>query len=189
MIRRAGWLLAGLLAMAAPAGAQTLRGTGTPANLPKLTVTSPDFAPGSPMPRAVAYPPCGGADAAPEIRWSGAPAGTKSFVLTLFDPDAPTGVGFWHWVLMDIPPGAHAAGGAAGIPTGAIGGMTDHGKPGYQGPCPPAGDHPHHYRFTVRALDIPAVPNASADTTGAAATFEMRGHILAEGTLVGTYAR
>jgi phosphatidylethanolamine-binding protein (PEBP) family uncharacterized protein len=67
--------------------------------------------------------------------------------------------------------------------------MTDHGLPGYQGPCPPVGDFPHHYIFTVSALDIPALPGMTPDSTGAFVAFSLRGHVIAQGSVIGTFAR
>jgi Raf kinase inhibitor-like YbhB/YbcL family protein len=172
-----------------PAIAHTLRQPGTPTDLPKLHVTSTTFANGARQPRSVAFAACGGDNISPDLHWTGAPAGTKSFVVTEFDRDAPTGVGFWHWVVADIPASATGIAAGGSFPAGAIAGMTDHGLPGYQGPCPPVGDKPHHYTFTVSALDIPAVPGMTPDATGAFVTFSIRGHIIAQGSYMGTYAR
>jgi Raf kinase inhibitor-like YbhB/YbcL family protein len=171
------------------ANAQTLRQPGTPANLPKLTVTSHAFANGAAQPKNAGFAACGGSNTSPDLSWSGAPANTKSFVITEFDPDAPTGVGFWHWTVVNIPASVTSLAAGAALPSGAIAGLTDYGLAGYQGPCPPVGDGPHHYKFTVSALDIPVVEGVTAGATGAYVTFSIRGHILAQGTYVGTYAR
>jgi len=100
---------------------------------------------------------CAGHNKSPHLKWSGAPAGTKSFAITCYDPDAPTGSGFWHWLVVniaaDISELAEGAGSAGGRPpAGALQTRTDFGAPGYGGPCPPAGDHPHRYLFTVFAV-------------------------------------
>jgi Raf kinase inhibitor-like YbhB/YbcL family protein len=183
-------LAAGLAAtFSTTAIAQTLRPTGTPENLPKIHITSATFANGARQPKSVAFAACGGGNISPDLHWTGAPAGTKSFVVTEFDRDAPTGVGFWHWVVADIPPSVTGIEAGGSFPSGAIAGMTDHGLSGYQGPCPPVGDIPHHYLFTVSALDIPAVPGMTTDSTGAFVAFSLRGHIIAQGRYVGTYAR
>ena len=101
---------------------------------------------------------CQGANISPALQWKGAPAGTKSFALTVYDPDAPTGSGWWHWVVFNIPASVSALAKGAGdpqaalAPTGSIQSRTDFGKPGYGGPCPPAGDKPHRYQITLYAL-------------------------------------
>ena len=116
---------------------------------------------------------CSGGNVSPALAWSDAPPGTKSFALTLFDPDAPTGSGWWHWVMFDIPatvtqlPAGAVAGAAA--PRGAMQTSTDFGKPGFGGPCPPAGDKPHRYIFTLYALKVEklgADPAATAAMIG-----------------------
>src|ERR1700744_5534626 len=99
-----------------------------------------------------------GGNKSPQLSWSGAPAGTKSFALICFDPDAPTGSGFWHWVVVDIPASVTELALDAGnlisgkMPAGALMTRTELGNSGYLGPCPPPGDHPHRYLFTVFAV-------------------------------------
>jgi Raf kinase inhibitor-like YbhB/YbcL family protein len=139
-----------------------------PAMADPFTLTSPDIAPGPTIPSTFVY--CGGANVSPALSWSGAPKGTKSFVLTVYDPDAPTGSGFWHWVMYDIPASVDGLARGAGVPgkqpAGAVQGATDYGAPGYGGPCPPEGDPPHHYVFTLYAvktdkLDVSGNPTAA----------------------------
>ena len=118
---------------------------------------------------------CVGGNASPALSWSGTPAGTKSLVITVYDPDAPTGSGWWHWVVTDIPAAVTAlprgAGDPAGtgLPTGAKQGRTDFGTASYGGPCPPQEDAPHRYVFTVHALSVahlPIDPQVSAAMVG-----------------------
>lgn len=109
---------------------------------------------------------CTGANQAPDLEWSGAPAATKSYAITMFDKDASTGSGFWHMVDWDIPAATTSFTGT--LPAGAVEGTNDDGDPGYMGPCPPAGDIPHHYQIKVLALDtpslgVPTVPPALAN--------------------------
>ena len=100
---------------------------------------------------------CTGKNISPALKWKDAPAGTKSFAVTVYDPDAPTGSGWWHWTLFNIPAGTkEIATGASQdtgkLPEGSVEGRTDFGKSGFGGACPPVGDKPHRYIFTVHAL-------------------------------------
>jgi Raf kinase inhibitor-like YbhB/YbcL family protein len=137
---------------------------------------------------------CGGGNRSPHLRWEGAPPDTKSFALTCFDPDAPTGSGFWHWVVVNIPSGVTelpaGAGNPAGgkLPAGALEVRTDFGKPGYGGPCPPEGDHPHRYLFTVHAVSMDRLP-VTADTAAAVVGFYLHFNTLAKASLMGLYKR
>jgi hypothetical protein len=121
---------------------------------------SPDVAPGSTLTKAQVFSGfgCTGDNISPALAWSKAPAGTKSFAVTVYDPDAPTGSGWWHWVVYDIPAGAtgldKGIGKGAQLPAGAKQGRTDFGAPGFGGACPPPGDKPHRYHFTVYALKV-----------------------------------
>lgn len=136
----------------------------------------------------------GGQNVSPDLAWSGAPEGTQSYALTMYDPDAPTGSGWWHWVVYDIPAsatglvmGAGAAGGAA-LPAGAKLGRTDFGTAEYGGAAPPPGHRPHRYIFTLYALntgklDVP--PDASAAMVG----FSIHFAKLAQAQLTATYER
>ena len=136
---------------------------------------------------------CAGGNLSPQLSWSGAPEGTKSFALTCFDPDAPTGSGFWHWVAVNIPAdvtslvlGAGSADGS--MPAGALQTRTDFGAPGYGGPCPPEGDHPHRYLFSLHAVGLDSLP-VEADTSAAVVGFMLNFNTLAKATLMGLYKR
>ncbi len=136
---------------------------------------------------------CAGGNVSPQLSWSGAPAGTKSFAVTCFDPDAPTGSGFWHWVVVNIPPDitsleAGAGGPGGSLPAAALQVRTDFGAPGYGGPCPPEGDHPHRYLFTVFAVGMEELP-VTADTAAAVVGFNLNFNTLAKASLMGLYKR
>src|SRR5947208_13289781 len=126
-----------------------------------FTLTSPDVHQGQTIPSANVFNGmgCTGQNVSPALGWSGAPAGTKSFAVTIYDPDAPTGSGWWHWVVYNLPASVTKLAAGAGdpkknlLPPGAAQGNTDFGSPGFGGACPPPGDKPHHYHFTVFALD------------------------------------
>jgi Raf kinase inhibitor-like YbhB/YbcL family protein len=140
---------------------------GLPAGLPHFSVTSTDLVAGKPIPAR--FWGCTSAGVSPELSWAGAPAGTKSYVVTMFDPDAPTGSGFWHWVAWDIPATTTSLPTGATLPPGAISGENDGGTVGYTGPCPPAGDRTHHYEITVVAVGVPSLglpPSAHAAVVG-----------------------
>jgi len=131
---------------------------------------------------------CGGDDASPRVQWSHAPPGTRSFALTVFDPDANHGAGWWHWVVVDLPASSSGIGENAPLPPGTHALRNDFGVPGWGGPCPPAGDPPHHYVFTLYALDVPHV-SLSPDARPAQALAAFRGHVLAKATMTFLYGR
>ena len=160
-----------------------------------MTLTSPDIEPGAPISdeQAVNAFGCPGKNVSPALSWSGAPADAKSFALTLFDPDAPGG-GFWHWAIFNIPAdvsslpkGAGDPRGAA-APKGATQSRSDFGAPGYGGPCPPKGDKPHRYQFTVYAVDVDKL-DADERASAAAVGRALKLHTLAKATLIGLYGR
>jgi Raf kinase inhibitor-like YbhB/YbcL family protein len=124
---------------------------------PSFEVVSDDIADGQPMDKRFAHDSVGGDNVSPHLRWSGFPAETRGFVVTCLDPDAPTGSGFWHWVLVGLPADTTqlptGAGAPAGLPAGAFHVRTDAGDAAYTGAFPPGGDRPHRYVFTVHAVD------------------------------------
>jgi Raf kinase inhibitor-like YbhB/YbcL family protein len=137
---------------------------------------------------------CSGKNISPALSWSGAPAGTKSFAVTVYDPDAPTGSGWWHWVVFNIPASAtqlpEGAGSAdgKGLPAGSQQGRTDFGAPGFGGACPPPGDKPHRYVFTVFALKTDKL-EVPADGTAALVGFMINANKLGEAKFMARYGR
>ncbi len=165
-----------------------------PASAADLKLTSPEIKPGGKINAEQVFNGfgCTGSNISPALKWSGAPATTKSFALTVYDPDAPTGSGFWHWVVFNIPATANSLPKNAGdlksnlAPQGAIQSRTDFGVPGWGGPCPPQGDKPHRYIFTIFAVDVDKL-DATADASAAFVGFNLHFHTLAKGTLTGKY--
>lgn len=161
-----------------------------------FTVTSKDIHDGGTVPMAQVFNAdgCTGSNISPQLSWSGAPAGTKSFAVTMFDPDAPTGSGWWHWTVFNIPADVHSladnagAAGGGGLPPGAVQGRDDFGFSHYGGPCPPVGDKPHHYVITVYAVKVAKLP-LNAASSGALVGFELHFNTLAKARLVGRYGR
>jgi Raf kinase inhibitor-like YbhB/YbcL family protein len=161
----------------------------------KLALVSPDVGQGKTLSEDQVFNGfgCKGKNISPELHWSGAPEGTKSFALMVHDPDAPTGSGFWHWVVYNIPadvdhlPAEAGDPKKPGLPKGAVQGRTDFGTPGYGGPCPPPGK-PHHYHFKLFALKVPKL-EVPADATAAMIGFNVNANKLAETDLVGLYGR
>lgn len=155
-----------------------------------LEVTSPDIAPGATLSKAQVYSECDGDNVSPALSWSGAPAATKSFAVTAFDPDAPGG-GWWHWIVYNIPAEASSlarGAGAGALPAGARMGRNDFGKSAYGGACPPPGSGAHHYRFTVWALGTAVLPVDGA-TEGQVIGPYLAAHALASATLMAMYER
>lgn len=158
--------------------------------MPEITVRSQQFEDSQPMPRSAAHESVGGQNRSPQLEWSGVPAGTKSLALTCWDPDAPTTVGFTHWVRVGMPTSLEELTEGAGSEDGEWeDGITDWGEQGYGGMAPPGGDPPHHYQFTVYALDAEAKElGLDGHSTYAKLRFLIRGHVVASGTLTGTFA-
>jgi Raf kinase inhibitor-like YbhB/YbcL family protein len=170
-----------------------LAAVATPA-LAEFTVSSPDVKSGSPMARAQLLGACNGQNVSPALNWAGEPAGTLSFAVMMIDTDAPASGGFWHWSMFNIPASVHGLAAGAGsdgskdLPAGAVQGRTGFGFSHYGGPCPPAGDHAHHYEITVYALKAAWLP---LDDTAAGARVESSLEIntLATAKIVGRYGR
>jgi Raf kinase inhibitor-like YbhB/YbcL family protein len=177
---RCAWL--GLCLALAPAAAFGARG---------FTLDSPTLSEGARMPIANVYTRCGGGNVSPALEWHHPPADTKSFAVTMYDPDAPGG--FWHWIIYEIPVGAHGLNANAGAPrSGNAPGdaaqlPNDFGDHGYSGPCPPSGT-PHHYVITVYALDVPEL-GLAAHVSRKIALAGIEKHTLAKATLTVVWDR
>ena len=161
---------------------------------PRFAVTSTDIADGQPLslPQVSGVFGAGGEDVSPQLSWSGFPAATKSFAVTCFDPDAPTGSGFWHWAVADVPADVTELPTGAGspdspdLPAAAITLRGDAGAARYIGGAPPAGHGPHRYVFAVHAVDVDTL-GIDADATPAFLGFNLFGHTLARAVIVPTY--
>lgn len=131
---------------------------------------------------------CEGGNVSPVLTWKNAPQGTKSFAVTAYDPDAPTGSGWWHWVVFNLPADTTSLPQGAGnpaagkLPNGAVQGRTDFGAPGWGGPCPPKGDKPHRFIFTVHALKTEKL-DVGADASAAMVGFMLKMNTLATAKL------
>lgn len=158
-----------------------------------FTVTTPDFADGGTIGMAQVHTRCQGQNRSPALAWSGEPAGTQSFGVTMYDPDAPAPGGWWHWTVFNIPAGVHglAANAGAGtpglLPAGAGEGRNDFGFSHYGGPCPPPGA-PHRYEITVYALKTARLP-LGPDSPGARVAAALRANALATARITGLYGR
>jgi hypothetical protein len=150
--------------------------------VPAFTLESPDFAEGERLPD---WSRADGENRAPTLRWSGAPEGTKSFVVTLFDPDAPTGSGFWHFAAYDLPASTTELPSGAPLPEAAKVLKNEVGQRAYMGAAPPPGDGAHRYFFTVSALSVDHL-ELSDDATPAVLGFTLRASLLGRAQLMGT---
>jgi Raf kinase inhibitor-like YbhB/YbcL family protein len=199
-MRRTGRIAGGGLGAAALA-TTALLAAQSPAKAPaegaagKFTLASTDISPGGTIANQQVFNGfgCSGGNVSPALTWSNPPAGTKSFALLMHDPDAPTGSGWWHWVVYNIPATQSSLPAGAGdpqkklLPAGAVQGRSDFGTPGYGGPCPPPGA-PHHYYLRLYALKD-AKLDVPADATAAYIGFTVRAHSLAKAELMGLYGR
>lgn len=150
-----------------------------------FVLTSATFKGNSTMPLSTVYTQCGGSNMSPQLEWRGAPAGTKSFALIVHDPDAPRPGGWYHWIVYNLLPTAHELPSGVKLSPSQLG-RTDFGEEAYGGPCPPPGK-PHHYNFTLYALDVPNIPQRHL--TGPQLESAIANHVLAKTTLTGLYGR
>jgi Raf kinase inhibitor-like YbhB/YbcL family protein len=164
--------------------------------VPSFELTSRDVTDGQSLGAGQLFNGMGltGGNLSPHLAWSGFPPETQSFAVTVYDPDAPTGSGFWHWVLFDIPadvtelPTGAGSGDMAGLPAGAIHARSDFGSRDFGGAAPPEGDPPHRYVIAVHALDVPKL-GPDADASPAFVGFNLRFHTIARAVIVPVFAR
>ena len=161
-----------------------------------FTLSSPDIKAGGMIPKSFEFNGfgCSGDNKSPALKWSGAPKGTKSFAVTVYDPDAPTGSGWWHWMVIDIPATvselAAGAGSADGgmLPKGAMQNRIDYGVHAWGGVCPPQGDKPHRYVFSVHALKTEKL-DVPADATAALTGYMINANALGKASFTARYGR
>jgi Raf kinase inhibitor-like YbhB/YbcL family protein len=155
--------------------------------VPSFTLTSTDVTDGQPLDEIFAHPSVGGKNLSPQLAWSDFPEGSRGFVVTCFDPDAPTGSGFWHWSLVNLPASVtELERGADPLPEGAFCVRNDYGDQNYGGAAPPPGDRPHRYVFAVHALDVDRL-EVGPDATPAYVGFNLAFHTLARATIRPTF--
>jgi len=161
-----------------------------------LSLASPDLKPGGRMPEEQVFSGfgCTGGNRSPALSWDGVPKGSKSLAVTLYDPDAPTGSGWWHWLIFNIDPKIKGLQKGAGdpkqqsAPKGSIQSRTDFGQAGYGGACPPTGDKPHRYHFTLWALKTERIP-LDKEASGAMLGFYLNQNVIEKETLTVFYSR
>ncbi|WP_082678000.1 YbhB/YbcL family Raf kinase inhibitor-like protein [Leucobacter chromiiresistens] len=162
--------------------------------VPSFSLRSTDIQDGEPLPAEQFAAAAGGSNRSPQLSWEGFPDGTRSFAVTCFDPDAPTGSGFWHWAVANLPlstrelaAGAGEAGASGGelLPAGALTLPNERRQRAYAGAAPPRGTGVHHYWFVVHALDVDHV-DVDPDATPAVLGFTMRDAVLARAIIVAT---
>jgi Raf kinase inhibitor-like YbhB/YbcL family protein len=161
-----------------------------------LTLSSKDIAEGEFMSKAQEFNGfgCSGSDLSPHLKWSNAPEGTKSFAITAYDPDAPTGSGWWHWQIVNIPVTVMEIPTGAGntktnnAPTGSTQTKNDYGNQGFGGACPPEGHGVHRYRFTLHALSVEKL-DLPKDASGALAGYMINSHTIESTTIESLYKR
>lgn len=161
-------------------------------DVPGFTLTVSGVDPGQPLPADQVHDSSGGRNISPALSWSGAPDGTGSYVVTCYDPDAPTPSGFWHWVAVNLPADVtslaeNAGASDADLPGDAFHVRNDYSQQQYDGAAPPPGDRPHRYYFVVHAVDVPAL-EVDAGTSPAVVSFNLVFHTLARAIVVGTHA-
>lgn len=167
------------------------------ASLPTMAfeLSSPQLRDGQAMSKAQEFNGfgCDGGNVSPALAWKNAPAGTQSYAVTVYDPDAPTGSGWWHWLVFNLPATTQGLPASAGndatlLPAGAMQSRTDFGQPGFGGACPPPGHGKHRYIFTVHALKVPHL-DLPADASPALVGYMLWANGLGKASFTATYQR
>ena len=173
-----------------------LAGLSTSTYAAGFKLSSPEIKANSTIPKSFEFNGfgCSGENKSPALKWGGAPKDTKSFAVTVYDPDAPTGSGWWHWMVINIPADVTELAAGAGVansttlPKGAVQNRIDFGVAAWGGTCPPQGDKPHHYIFTVYALKADKL-DVPADATAALTGFMIHANALGKASFTATYGR
>ncbi len=131
---------------------------------------------------------CEGGNISPQLSWRGVPEGAKSLAITVYDPDAPTGSGWWHWVAFNIPVDTKSIDTGAAMPIGTIESRTDFGSTGFGGACPPEGNEPHNYIFTIYALDVEKL-DLDENASGAMVGYFLNAHLIEKASITAKYGR
>ena len=159
-------------------------------------LSSPEIKANSTIPKSFEFNGfgCSGENKSPILKWSGAPKNTKSFAVTVYDPDAPTGSGWWHWLVTNIPVDVTELASNAGainsttLPKDAVQGRADYGMAAWGGTCPPQGDKPHHFIFTVYALKVDKL-GIPSDATAALTGYMIHANMIDKASFTATYSR
>jgi Raf kinase inhibitor-like YbhB/YbcL family protein len=170
--------------------------TATNVNAGTFTLSSPTIKPDSFLSKEQVLDGfgCSGKNQSPALKWENTPEGTKSFAITVYDPDAPTGSGWWHWIVYNIPEHVKQLPAGAGKPTsnylppGTVQGRNDFGAHAFGGVCPPQGDAPHRYVFTVHALKIEKI-DLPSDASAALIGFMINSNSLGKASITAKYSR
>lgn len=158
-----------------------------------MTLSSPDVQADKPLPETFVFNGfgCTGGNTSPALSWDGVPENAKSLAVTIYDPDAPTGSGWWHWVAFNIPVATknlEAGASLKTMPAGTIESITDFGAAGFGGACPPMGDKPHHYIMTLYALDVEKL-DVDEKASGAMVGYYLNSHKIGTAQITGLYGR
>ncbi len=156
----------------------------------QMSLQSNDVAEGATLSNAQVFNGfgCEGENISPQLSWEGVPAGAKSLAITMYDPDAPTGSGWWHWVVFNLPVETKSIETGAAMPKGAIQSRTDFGSTGYGGACPPEGNTPHNYIFTLHALNVEKL-DLDENASGAMVGYFLNAHSIEKTSITAKYGR